>query len=122
MESAQVIDLVDRRPVEECLMSGDEGVVTYTVKELLLQFSAQLSRIEDKVDDRATRKDLEEVRAEVREATAELHADVRAVTSDVDDLKAWRQRVVGVAIGSALGGGLAGGGIVGVLLRAFGHG
>lgn len=82
-----------------------ELTVTYTLRELLEGIKSDLSTISHKLDGKADRADL-----------AELRREIDDVKRDVADIKLWRAKVAGIsaAIGALVGGG------AGMVLRLVG--
>ena len=88
-----------------------EPTVSYPLRDILREIREELSAINIKLDDKASRSD-------VLELKARLNAEVADLTSRVDQLESVKDRLTGVAL--AVGG--VAGGVASVIARAIGGG
>ena len=86
-----------------------EPTVSYPLRDILREIREELSAINIKLDDKASRSD-------VLELKARLDAEVADLTSRVDQLESIRDRLIGVAL--AMGG--VAGGVASVVANSLG--
>lgn len=86
-----------------------EPTVSYPLKDILREIREELAAINIKLDDKASRSD-------VLELKARLDAEVADLTSRVDQLESIRDRLIGVAL--AMGG--VAGGVASVVANSLG--
>lgn len=86
-----------------------EPTVSYPLRDILREIREELAAINIKLDDKASRSDLLELKAR-------LDAEVADLTSRVDQLESIRDRLIGVAL--AMGG--VAGGVASVVANSFG--
>ena len=91
-----------------------EPTVSYPLRDILREIREELSAINIKLDDKASRSD-------VLELKARLNAEVADLTSRVDQLESVKDRLTGVALAAVAMGGAAGG-VASVIARAIGGG
>jgi len=86
-----------------------EPTVSYPLRDILREIREELAAINIKLDDKASRSDLLELKAR-------LDAEVADLTSRVDQLESIRDRLIGVAL--AMGG--VAGGVASVVANSLG--
>jgi len=86
-----------------------EPTVSYPLRDILREIREELAAINIKLDDKASRSD-------VLELKARLDAEVADLTSRVDQLESIRDRLIGVAL--AMGG--VAGGVASVVANSLG--
>ena len=91
-----------------------DPIVSYPLRDILREIREELSAINVKLDDKASRSDVFELRARLNAEVAELQARV-------DKLESIRDRLIGVGAAAIAMGGAAGG-VVSVIARAIGGG
>lgn len=91
-----------------------DPIVSYPLRDILREIREELAAINTKLDDKASRSD-------VLELKARLNAEVAELQARVDKLESIRDRLIGVGAAAIAMGGAAGG-VVSVIARAISGG
>lgn len=77
-------------------MSDDDGVVTYTVKELLATLNAKMDDVLDRIELKASQESVDHLGARLDKLEEDTDRRIVTVERDVNSLKAYRAAVAGV--------------------------
>ncbi len=77
-------------------MSDDEGVVTYTVKELLATLNGKMDDVLARIELKASQESVDHLGSRLDKLEEETNERIGSVEKDVNSLKAYRAAVAGV--------------------------